>query len=831
MSENRHQPGIDQTRWFARIAAAFRWLWEMVTPLRTGPLRLSEEHTTAAPRFPVDKREDPNVAPSPENDGAAHDQVQRPDADQSCEPDHANIRHSNEIIEEPPPAPPSVPPEVEEISEKESDSEAEAADGGAFTTTEVDHRDGGEDHQDLESEASEYEQTDSRCKEADDESDQSAPDEEGEADSQEPRATDVAGPHSRRSRGERKIKPEKRGGRRRGSPIEGRTGPDWQGQPDGRPRKQRPELVCWFQGMARGWTIAVEVPDELQLPSLQVRQPIDTTLEKERSRGGRWCLKHPLESVKFVAADLDEKSGVPLEIPAARYRIFRIVGVHGDRGRAVRQGTTGHFLVVVPESWQWNEELSGPSSAASEFVSPGTCRAHHVELPLEAGRTLAFTTPGGDCVRVPCADGRFELVGERVDDASEEAGPLFVREPPQLRCVRPGEEIAVVVVKEEGLADGGLRWRDHGKQFEDLRLAIANREAGWFSVLLYDASLGPPVESLDFRFVADLEAIEVQSASSAPGPAGHSAARIQFRHGRECSVRCCSAHPLAIESVPNGSIAIVPPDAQFDATRWLIGPIGGRAVEVAVLIERVWWARTSGDTPDERAWTDQPLELSRDDFKATSSTAIVLRLPRAGWADEARLGFEAGRSRSIHLSASAQECVIPLRELGESREIEERSATCLKTWLTRAGHEGESLEAVVGRLPGQLAEDAGFLRSVDKVSARSVMAVLARVRPACRDPLRRIVHDLQMGRYNRIPKHQRGHAHETFARDGLCVLALAVEELEGSGLWRVKLPDGWVRRARAAQAHFPEAMSAIRSRHRELEQEFAVRHGFRGRTK
>jgi hypothetical protein len=256
---------------------------------------------------------------------------------------------------------------------------------------------------------------------------------------------------------------------------------------------------------------------------------------------------------------------------------------------------------------------------------------------------------------------------------------------------------------------------------------------------------------------------------------------------------------------------------------------------VAVLIERVWWARTSGDAaPDRRAWTDQPLELSRGDFKPTSSAAIVIRLPRAGWADEVRIGFEAGRSRSIHVSAAAQECVIPLRELGESREIEERREGHLKTWVTRTGHEGECVEAVVGRLPSEVtsfAEDPKFVRSLDKVEARSVMAVLARVGHGCRGPLRRIVHDLQMGKYNRIPKHQRGSADETFVRDALCVLALAVEQLQASGLWRLKLPEGWLRRARATQEHFPEAMSAIRSRHRELEQEVAIKHGFGGRTK
>ncbi len=712
MRHNREQPSKDQTPWLARIAriaAALRRLWHIVAPSRAGRLRGPGDDAAAAVRLVAPNTGD--TRPSVENDGAVHDQVHKPDPDQSCEPDRAHLRPSNEIIDEPPPIPPSVSPEVQEIGSKQSDSEAVAADEGALlvTTTEADHRNGGEDHQDLESEASEYEQTDSRCKGADDESDQGSPDEDegGEADSQEPLATDVPGPNSGRSRSERKIKPEKRGGRRRGPPIEVRTGPHRQGQPDGQSRKPRPELVCWFQGMARGWTIGVEVPDGLQLPTLQVRQAADIALEEEGgSRGGRWRLKNPLGSVKFAAADLDQESAVPLEVPAAQYRIFRIVGAHGDRGRAVRQGTTGHFLVVVPQSWQWNEELSGaPSSGAPEFVSPGTARAHHVELPLEAGRTLAFTTPEGDCVRVPCARQRFELVGPRVDDASEEVGPLFVGEPPRLQCSGGFDESATpatVVVGEEGPADGWRRWRVYGKQFDDLRPAITEQGTGWFFARLYDSN-DELIESLDFRFVANLEAIKVQATSPTPGPYGHSAARIHFRHGRESSVRCCSAHPLASESVHDGSIAIVPPDAQFDATRWRIGPVGGRAVDVTILVERVWWARARGDTArDQQPWTDHALELCREDFDPTSSTAIVLKLPRAGWAAEVRIGFEAARSRLIHLSASEQECVIPLRELGEFREIEERSAECLKTWLTRTGHEGESLEAVVGRLPGDV---------------------------------------------------------------------------------------------------------------------------------
>src|SRR5262249_20832459 len=163
----------------------------------------------------------------------------------------------------------------------------------------------------------------------------------------------------------------------------------------------------------------------------------------------------------------------------------KLIGVHGTRGRAVRQGSVGRFLVVVPESWRWNEELSGPPASRAEHVSSGACRAHHVALPLEAGRTLAFTTQEGDRVRIACARQPFDLEGARVDDVCEDAGPLFAGEPPQLEWssgTTPEDSIARVVVGEEGFTEGKRRWRAHGERFEDLRPAIASRRAGWFFV-------------------------------------------------------------------------------------------------------------------------------------------------------------------------------------------------------------------------------------------------------------------------------------------------------------------------------------------------------------
>lgn len=639
-----------------------------------------------------------------------------------------------------------------------------------------------------------------------------------------------------RSRG-RRIDPEKRGGKPRVSSVSKGGQPERSrntiGLKANETWRRRPELVCWFQGMARGWAVGAEVPEAFGSLSLQARQSPDSRLQEESSRSRCWRLQEPLGPVQLVGAGPEQEDCAAVEIPEAEFRIFKLTGDRAERGRAVREGSTGPFLVVVPESWQWSEELSGSYSRVIEFISPGSCRGYHVELPLAAGRALAFRTSDGEIVRIPCGGQRFGFVGLRVDDVSEHAAPLFVREPPHLHCSGSPDEVAVttVVVGDEGPADGKPRWRDFSERFEDLRPAIANRRAGWFFVRLYDSS-DELIESVDFRFVADLEAITVDSPSPFPGPSGHPPARVCFRHQPGCSVSSRSMSHLRIEPSSDETVAIVPPDPELDETQWMIAPARGRPVEVTVLIERVWWARTNGNGADARAWADQPLELSRDGFKATASTTVILRLPRAGWAEEVQVGFQASRSRPIHLSPSERECTIPLRELGGAHEIEEEGTASLKAWLTRSASD-ECSEVVIGSLPAQSSaavEHSIFLRSFSGLAARSVMSVLSRIRPACRSPLRRLIRHLRTEIYDRIPKHQRGMPHERFVRDGLCVLALAVEQLgvcQPRGRW---LSESWVRRARGAQEHFPEAMSAIRSWHRKLEHGLAIRDGFGGRT-
>ena len=629
-----------------------------------------------------------------------------------------------------------------------------------------------------------------------------------------------------------RVAPEKRGGRPRGSLSVNRSDPlnIEASKRSGQTRRQQPELVCWLQGMT--YVVGVEVPEELQVSSLKVRQPLGGALEED-SRSGFWRLQQPLESVEFVTSDPNETRAA--ELPSAQYRIFKMVGTYDTRGRAVREASAGHFLIVVPESWRWNEELSGLAATKAEYVYPGTCRAHYVELPLEAGRILAFTSPEGTDVRIPCGGERFELLGTCIDDASVDVGPLFVGEPPQLRWaadIVDDTSIATVVVGEEGLLKSRRGWRARADRFEDLRRAIADRQAGWFFVRLYDGH-DELIETLDFRFVAELAAIDVEASSPVPGLEGHSAARIRFRYGRGCFVRNNSKSPIVTQLVSDGSSAIVSANSESDETCWLVGP-DAEQVEVIVRVDRVWWALEGRETQAHQLlWTDRPLRLSREDFRATSVVTIRIRLPHPGWADEVRIGFHGSRNRSVHFSASERECVIPLRDLGEARELEAQAAARLSIWVAPRGGTAERLEGVVGFLPEVKVswEDYGFLRSLRQLKPRLLMTVLARVRAVCRVPLRHMIRELRTESYERIPKHERGTACEPFMKEGLCLLALAIEQLEVEKTRRLNLSERWPRRAKAAQAHFPGVMSAVRSRHGETEAELATNRGSRTRPK
>ncbi len=584
-------------------------------------------------------------------------------------------------------------------------------------------------------------------------------------------------------------------------------------------RPQRPEIVCWLQGMA--WVLGIEMPEGCQ-ESIRARQGADLILEEDETQYVCLRLKKPFESVEFTfgeKANVDPKSW---QIPANRFRLFKLVGAQGTRGRAVRQGTSGRFMVVVSDSWSWSQDLAGDAFGASEFVSAGECRAYHFDLPLERGKVLSFKTPEGETVPIPCTTEHFELTGNRILDAHMEAGPLFGIEPPQLSLLDPCSQerrVKTVVVGEEGSSWRKGAWRAQAELFEDIRPEIARRGAGWFFVRLYDDN-DDLMESLDFRFAAGLKALHVENGSALPGAGGHSEARIVFRHSGNCAVRSLSSGSFRPVAFSEGSIAHVPPEPEYDDSKWVVSVSAGFQIAVTVLVERIWWAIAHDLTETSGLkWTSVPLSLSREHFRATSPTVIHFRQPRPGWAEEVRIGFEVDRSRPVHLSRSERNFVVPLRELGSVRELQEFTPASLKVWVTPARPMTGSLESVVGLIssvarPADKIIEQSFL-TIQGIPPHKLMSALSELRKCARGPIRRIISELRRECYPPARVRCSPGTREQFVCDGLCVLALAIEHSEAL-IRRPKIRERWLRRAEVAATRFPERMAVVRSRYAKL---------------
>ncbi len=497
------------------------------------------------------------------------------------------------------------------------------------------------------------------------------------------------------------LEPGKIPGRRRRGPK--RREQEEREKAKGKPRRLRPEIVCWKERWR--WILGVEVSEELlEDPDLSVLQD-EALLTPDEFYEGRYRLKRLLGKVNVRSSE-DE---VPIEIDLVEeekdYLLFRLVGHHGRRGRRVRQATSGSYLVVVPDGWERDEEVSGPPTANPEPVSIDGYWAHFFDLSRDDARKIAFVTPGSEKIEIETRAARFELVGTPLNDSSEDVGPLFGAGPPRIRASHEQRwrNVRTVIVGEEG---GGKKWwrtqfspdRDQVERHLD---EVEKRGDGWYFVRIYDTN-DNLVESLDFRFVSTLEEIRVSDHPFLPVAKGHTAVDVEFLHQSGCEVRLTEdpADSLQITHEDQKTSATIPPNPAWDETRWIVGARGGQ-VEVTILVERVWWAGGEEDTvPSE--WTDKPLTLSRDCFAATSKKALWLRFPRRHWVDKVDVGFERSktRPRPFPVKVSQRHLGIALREFVDSAEITDRQQEyLLKVWLEPKG--AQCSQAIVGVVPAE----------------------------------------------------------------------------------------------------------------------------------
>ena len=515
------------------------------------------------------------------------------------------------------------------------------------------------------------------------------------------RETDEGEQNSREAIGKgRTLDPFKRGGRSRGS---GTSPQEGAGRNLGSfPRK--PEIVCWRR--ERQWIPGVEVPEELfERAGVEVFQD-GLPLNRDDSNERCWQLGHARGTVEVRWAEDGVPGVVAIEVGDEEYLLFKLTGEEQNEGFRVRIASSGSYLVMVPIGWNRDEALSDTPIVAPELVSIEGYQAHFFLLHKNDAARIAFQISDGEEITIPSGASRFDLIGARLTDASDVMGPLFSQEPPLLRDLEAPawQRIRTIVIGEEG--QGRNRWRTEfspvaGKMDQELPSSVANRRGGWYFIRIYDEG-GDRIESLDFRFSSALKEIRIEGHAVLPGHSGHDPVRVTFERDSTSIVALTKegdAGP-SIQHEYGRTEAIIPAKPAWDLTEWKIEPAEGAQVEFAVLVERIWWSLGEEGLPlTQIEMSDKPLPVARDAFRATSTKAIHLYLPTAGWTQRVLVGFNQSRSRVYRAKVNERIVSIPLRDFGDADPFSSREGhAVLRVWLEGAGGD-EGGAAIVEVLP------------------------------------------------------------------------------------------------------------------------------------
>jgi len=595
------------------------------------------------------------------------------------------------------------------------------------------------------------------------------------------------------------VSPDNRGGRSRETVPKKEGG----GEKKRRTHTPKPEIVCWKQ--EREWIVAVELPDDFperqNVTVVQDGKPLGI----DETENGCWRLAQLHGEVVVRVTDAEHERS-PLSLGSDDCLIFKLNGE--DRGRHVKRPRSGSCLAIAPDNWNRDDALAGVPRIAPEDVCLSGYRAHFFDLSIPG--KIAFRDSTDRCVVIGSGGPLFQFVGEQAHDASESLGPLFAGAPPRMRVANGSwDSVRTIVLGEEGRGAG--KWRKAFKPNPDspeqiMPVELTNRRAGWYFVRFYDDE-DELVDSLDFRFCAGLRQIRTQPYQPLPSAVGHDTVTVELKHESEWCVSSASPSQdgVMIERKGDGTILRIPPLPDRDLTRWKVGVLPGPQVETALLMERVWWAATDMDKPPQQ-WRDTSLNLTVEDFAATSEKAIWLRLPKPRWTDCVLAGFQPERRRPYAPRVTERMVALPLRDFSDAPVLADRTRDCtLKVWVN-------GYEAVVATVPADTVEAP---LDVTRISACHMARILTRLRTVTHGPLRQLLKETRR-RYRRL-RRSRDDRNVEFIKEALCVIAIVLQLTDSHHVLAPRDARRWKSKARLAGKEFPDTMRQVWRRFRELE--------------
>jgi hypothetical protein len=497
--------------------------------------------------------------------------------------------------------------------------------------------------------------------------------------------------------------------------------------------KLRHEIVCLKRG--RAWFVAIEVKGNRT--GVELTQ--DGSILPERNSG---VYEVAVPEVP-ISLWIDGYVHRTIEVFSRGIAIFRLATEAAERGRLVKSIGTGSYAVLARD----DVEISNPnrSPLPEPSLLPGFTM--HFVTVGEDSQPVEFVTAFGEVTEFRPGEDRFTLVGEQIKDANSGVGPLFVGEPPKVVDVsnRPWENIEEIIVGEEG--EDRTSWRKRIPVQGDAEPASLSlrRPSGSFFARIYDRDQNL-VQSLHFRYCQGLRAIEVPVAPRPP----YQEVVVLFQHSGSCHIEPkIGADRLEIEKRVEDVIVRVPAEPAWDFTEWAVKERDGNTVEIAVLLERIWWG--VGDASSEIDMAARSVKFEDYDFWAISDRFLRVWLPAPGWVSTVEAGFEGSLLRRFPVPATERRADIPLREYCDSAALlpqagarncefvvripertgddpiqlgwvqvpasprqeeasDARNDVVLRT--TRRKTRGESSAFVQGRRPGSACENCDYARTV-----------------------------------------------------------------------------------------------------------------------
>ena len=308
--------------------------------------------------------------------------------------------------------------------------------------------------------------------------------------------------------------------------------------------------------------------------------------------------------------------------------VFKLHKNWAGEGRRIARITAGHFIVIVPDTW----ERTGRVPVEPDGCADPSFRAHYFHRAANAstGSGDGFQQWNGS----PVATG-IDLNGRRIHDDSDD-GPLFVGDAPTLKTI---PEMEWARVGEETEHGWGRNFRPHRQSLPE----VLHGRDGRLYLRVYDPEV-TLLDSVAFRYVRDLNRIEVDGAEYAqgtvlvPAKAGYSRTEVRFI-GADGSSRTPVLSPAARQAIaPSGAI-VVPPHPDADRISCSLRS-GADAVNIVLDLPRIWWRLEDGG-PGAGEWRDTPLVMTREEFRNHAYAGATLSLlltreasVRAGFGDE-----------------------------------------------------------------------------------------------------------------------------------------------------------------------------------------------------